>query len=280
MILQDRQKDDSWATPFEVHLAARAFNCIIRLSATIDTEPEVYCYYPDPPETYPHLSATRSRAPPIIFLESTILENGQFYFQWLQVSPKISREGNLFTALRNWLKQDDIRPITYDQLGKDEKDFKRKCSETFTRAHETHLDEISKTNPTVMARTFCTFDGLVVNVTIILQEFILRCIAFQFRVSIMIHHQIPIFNIDDQTPEIDMVARKDEMQDDVDSFGSDKVQRNYGWDLPSNDVAATSHRDEPTLHLYWDALYQEFVCCCIGLKKSPKETESATLCYN
>jgi hypothetical protein len=79
------------------------------------------------------------------------LEN-PFGFLWSEVRPKISRASNLFTALRNWLKQEDVRPITYGQLGKDEDEFKRKCSDIYEKAcrNKDFQDDVS--TPTVTTR--------------------------------------------------------------------------------------------------------------------------------
>jgi hypothetical protein len=160
MILQDRQKEESWATPFEVHLAARKFNCIIHLFHKEDGgKEEHYCFQPDHSKSGHHHQIPDSKAPPIIFLASSLTkkneeskENEEWRFLWCEVRPKISRASNLFTALRNWLKQEDVRPITYDQLGKDEAEFKRNCSEIFKQAcgEKNFQDDVSM--PTVITR--------------------------------------------------------------------------------------------------------------------------------
>ncbi len=70
-----------------------------------------------------------------------------------EVRPKISRASNLFSALQNWLKQEDVRPVTYHQLGKDEAEFKRNCSHIFETACENEKFQNSVSTPAVITRT-------------------------------------------------------------------------------------------------------------------------------
>ena len=155
MILQDRKNEESWATPFEVYLAARKFNCFIHLfhKENVGNE-EHYCFPPDHAKS-DRLRIPDSIAPPNIFLASKRQEKkleNPFGFLWSEVRPKISRASNLFTALQSWLKQEDVRPITYDQLGKDEAEFKRKCSDIYEKAcrNKDFQDDVS--TPTVTTR--------------------------------------------------------------------------------------------------------------------------------
>jgi hypothetical protein len=109
--------DKWWATPFEVHLAARKFNCIIHLfhsEGELGAEEKHYCF---PPE-----KSARSPGYPRIFLKSQIL-HGRFWFQWYQTSPKLFRAKTLRSALSNWLRQDDVRPISFRYLGLNEHEF-------------------------------------------------------------------------------------------------------------------------------------------------------------
>jgi hypothetical protein len=123
-----------WATPFEVHLAAMKFNCIIHLFHHDDsTDATMHCCFQ--PEDRSRSSG--STPPPIIFLQSK-LENGEFWFQWCRVRPKLFCADTLKDALSLWLSQDDIRPITAHLLGADEKDFIRKCSKLLKRAFGEH----------------------------------------------------------------------------------------------------------------------------------------------
>jgi hypothetical protein len=146
MILQDRKKKDSWATPFEVHLAARKFNCNIHLFHKESGKEDHYCFQPDHTKSDHHLRILDSTAPRDIFLASVLpKDKEEWRFLWCEVRPKISRVSNLFTALQNWLKQEDVRPITYDQLGKNEAEFKWKCSKIFENAcqDENYQDDVS-----------------------------------------------------------------------------------------------------------------------------------------
>ena len=127
------QKDGAWATLFEVYLAARKFNCIIHVFRVENVEngidQEHYCFEPDPLRRI-----QGSKTPTSIFLSYCIREDTNFHFKWYRLRPQISRTGNLFTALQNWLKQDDVRPISCNQLGKDEAEFKWKCSNILSSA--------------------------------------------------------------------------------------------------------------------------------------------------
>ena len=159
MILQDRKKEESWATPFEVYLAARKFNCIIHLFHKEDgvKEEEHYCFQPDYPKSNHHHQIPDSIAPPNIFLASKrqrTKSEKKFRFLWSEVRPKISRASNLFTALQSWLKQEDVRPITYVQLGKDEAEFKRKCSDIYEKACRDENFQNDVFTPTVTTRCF------------------------------------------------------------------------------------------------------------------------------
>jgi hypothetical protein len=157
MTLQDQIKG-AWATLFEVYLAARKFNCIIHLFhvENIENGRDLghYCFKPDP-----HRRIQGSKTPPSIFLRYCEREDGNshLHFEWYRLSPKISRASNLFAALQNWLKQEDVRPITYDQLGKDEAEFKRKCSELLLNAKKNEsrgdLQDALKNPKVVCSRT-------------------------------------------------------------------------------------------------------------------------------
>ncbi len=153
MILQDRKKEESWATLFEVYLAARKFDCIIHLfhveNFENDMDKEHYCFEPDP-----HHRIQGSKTPPSVFLRYFTRSDSNFHFEWYRLSPQIFRASNLFTALQNWLKQEDVRPITYDQLGKNEADFKRKCSDILSNANgRIDLQDALKGPKVVCSRT-------------------------------------------------------------------------------------------------------------------------------
>ena len=144
--------DKVWATPFEVLLAARRFNCIIHLfhSECGSQQEAHYCF---PPDTCARSSRRREddlvagpqdvnagerggQGYPIIFLKSQIL-HGQFWFQWYQTSPKLSHAKTLRCVLSDWLKQDDIRPISFRYLGATEREFQTICSAILADAHKT-----------------------------------------------------------------------------------------------------------------------------------------------
>jgi hypothetical protein len=137
--LQVRTNPDTWATPFEVHLAAKKFNCIIHLfhlDSSISGQERQYCFEPETED--PAEQGFKRR--PSIFLKSE-LKNGHFWFQWSQVTTKVSRTNSLFRALHNWLGQDEIRPISAHLLGVDDRDFISKCSKIWrlARAKNTAL---------------------------------------------------------------------------------------------------------------------------------------------
>ncbi len=123
-------ESEYWATPFEVHLAARKFNCVIHLfhsepPSAVETH---YCFQPD------HRHRSSGSVPlPNLFLKSEI-KDGEFWFQWYQVSPKLFRADTLWSALHKWLNKVDVRPITADLLGANEHDFKNKCSKILMKA--------------------------------------------------------------------------------------------------------------------------------------------------
>ncbi len=160
--MQDRKKEGAWATLFEVYLAARKFNCIIHLfrvehvgngidveSVEIVIDKEHYCFEPDPLRRI-----QGSKTPPSIFLRYCERGDRNLHFEWYRLSPQIFRASNLFTALQSWLKQEDVRPITYDQLGKDEADFKRKCSDILSNANtRSDLQDVIKGPKVVFSRT-------------------------------------------------------------------------------------------------------------------------------
>jgi hypothetical protein len=73
---------------------------------------------------------------PIIFLKSQIL-HGQFWFQWYQTNPKLSHAKTLRCALSDWLKQDDIRPISFRYLGATEREFQSICATILSDARKT-----------------------------------------------------------------------------------------------------------------------------------------------
>jgi len=132
--LQARVKTVTWwATPFEVHLAAKKFNVIIHL---FHSEPgaikEVhYCFEPQAPRS--------AKKPASIFLKSELMKNGNFSFQWYQPNPKIFRADTLFEALHLWLSQEHVRPISVDLLGKSELDFVSKCSKALLKKHKLQM---------------------------------------------------------------------------------------------------------------------------------------------
>lgn len=128
---------DAWATPFEVYLAANKFNCIIHL---FHSEDEHYCFQPDDKGFKKEL--------PTIFLKSECRSDGQFFFQWYRVEPKTCRTKSLYSALRNWLGREEVRPISAHLLGVDEGDFVSKCSKILKRAHD-QQHELLKTMPLV-----------------------------------------------------------------------------------------------------------------------------------
>jgi hypothetical protein len=153
MILQERKKESSWATPFEVHLAARRFNCIIHLFHFDDSGNEYYCFKPDPVKLDRHRRLPGSRAQPNIFLKYKILPaNQEFHFEWFQVSPKVFRAGDLFSALQMWMRQSDVRPITYYQLGRNEHEFKLKCSNIFEAAQKESRFQYDVMKPMVVTQ--------------------------------------------------------------------------------------------------------------------------------
>jgi len=129
-ILQVRTNPYTWATPFEVHLAAKKFNCVIHLfHSEISRQERQYCFEPEPED--PEDQGFKRR--PIILLKSE-LKNGQFWFQWYQVTTKVSRTNSLFCALHNWLVQEEIRPISAHLLGVNDRDFISKCSKIWRLA--------------------------------------------------------------------------------------------------------------------------------------------------
>jgi hypothetical protein len=136
VFLQARLKTVTWwATPFEVHLAAKTFNCIIHLfhSETLDgalTEAH-YCFEPQAPRS--------TKKPACIFLKSE-LKNGNFLFQWYQPKPKIFRANSLWSALRVWLSQEHVRPISVHLLGKSELDFVSKCSNVLLKKPKSQMN--------------------------------------------------------------------------------------------------------------------------------------------
>ena len=132
--LQVRTNPDTWATPFEIHLAAKKFNCVIHLfhsesSIREQKKERQYCFEPEPEDPVDQGFKRR----PIILLKSE-LKNGQFWFQWYQVTTKVSRTNSLFCALHNWLVQEEIRPISAHLLGVNDRDFISKCSKIWRLA--------------------------------------------------------------------------------------------------------------------------------------------------
>jgi hypothetical protein len=117
----------TWATPFEVHLAARRFNCIIHLFL----DNVHYCFQPDR-----HRQSAASLGPHRIFLHAKITPSGEFHFQWYKPNPQLYREKTLWAALRTWFKQDDVRPLSFRELGCTELEFKSKCSNVVLEAHK------------------------------------------------------------------------------------------------------------------------------------------------
>ena len=133
-LLQERINSDYWATPFEVHLAARRFNCIIHLFHSVDAvKTEHYCFKPEYEDRPP---APGSAAPKIIFLKSELKNGRHWHFQWCRVSHKFFREESLRSALKRWLGQDDIRPVTALLLGNSERDFASSCSMILKKAYD------------------------------------------------------------------------------------------------------------------------------------------------
>jgi hypothetical protein len=106
------QKKKTWATPFELNLAANAFSCCIHLVHN-DTSGEIHnCFYK--PKIVERNASRR------IFLKSEINKEGQFWFRWYRTRSKMQTSQNLFMALHAWLSQENVRPISAHLLGKED----------------------------------------------------------------------------------------------------------------------------------------------------------------
>jgi hypothetical protein len=104
------QKKKTWATPFELELAANAFSCRIHLVHNDTSGGIHHCVYK--PKIVDENGSRR------IFLKSEIKE-GQFWFQWYRTRSKMQTSQNLFMALHAWLSQENVRPISAHLLGEE-----------------------------------------------------------------------------------------------------------------------------------------------------------------
>jgi hypothetical protein len=104
----DRTKK-TWATPFELKLAANAFNCSIYLVHNETSDVIHHSVYR--PKIEEHNYSRR------IFLNSELNKEGQFWFRWYRTRSKMQTSQNLFEALKTWLSQEHVRPISAHLLG-------------------------------------------------------------------------------------------------------------------------------------------------------------------
>jgi len=112
-------------------LSSKKFDCVINLFHSDGCEERQYCFEPEPKDPVDQGFTRR----PSIFLKSELKnDNGQFWFQWYKVTTKVSRTNSLFSALHNWLGQEEIRPISAHLLGVNDRDFTSKCSKIWRLA--------------------------------------------------------------------------------------------------------------------------------------------------
>jgi hypothetical protein len=109
------QKLKTWATPFELQLAANKFSCcihVIHYGDSAQCDRTHHCYKPKIEEK----NVSRR-----VFLRSERNKEGQFWFQWYRTRAKIQVSQCLFGALHAWLSQENVRPISAHLLEKPEK---------------------------------------------------------------------------------------------------------------------------------------------------------------
>ncbi len=130
----DRKKK-TWATPFELTLAANRFSCSIHLVHNYTSGRIHHCVFKPKIE---EKNACRR-----VFLKSDTNKEGQFWFRWYRTRSKMQTSPNLFGALHAWLSQENVRPISAHLLGEENVCLTKKMiSTTKTSVPDSELHEV------------------------------------------------------------------------------------------------------------------------------------------